>query len=97
MTIIDRMGAQTVKEPKGGAAVAAVAILVLILFPLLYVASVRPVVWLADRDLLLAEPGAAHRCALPAADGCCKQLFHRPSSGARMVHRILSRSTDDRL
>lgn len=52
------MEAQTVKETKGGAALVAVAILALVLFLLLYVASVGPVVWLADRGLFAAEPGS---------------------------------------
>ena len=36
----------------------AVAVLALVLFLLLYIASVGPVVWLADRGLFAAEPGS---------------------------------------
>jgi hypothetical protein len=53
------MEVQAVKEPKGGAALVALAVLALLLFLLLYVASVGPIVWLADRGLFAAEPGSA--------------------------------------
>jgi hypothetical protein len=43
----------------GAAAALAVAIVVLVLLPLLYVASIGPVVWLADRDLIQVDDDSA--------------------------------------
>jgi hypothetical protein len=51
-----RMDAKETKQSGGGAAVPAVTVLVLVLLPVIYVASLGPVVWLVSRDFIDAGP-----------------------------------------
>jgi hypothetical protein len=52
------MGAQPQKASSGGAVIIAVLVLLFILLPVLYVASVGPVVWLEHRNLIEVKPGS---------------------------------------
>ncbi len=53
------MEASTLKEPNGSVVALALVALALVLLPIFYAASVGPVIWLADRGLIAAEPGSA--------------------------------------
>ena len=56
------MEAKVQKASSGGAVVIAVLALLFILLPILYVASVGPVVWMQHRGLIDAKPSSVVYC-----------------------------------